>query len=53
MLLRSGAAAQGGREEERGMLARLGHLLYSLGCGLAEVALVSGVFVLQHGPDYD
>jgi hypothetical protein len=52
MLLLSGAAAKGGREEERGMLARLGHFLYSLGSGLAWVALV-GVFVLQHSPDYD
>jgi hypothetical protein len=35
------------------MLARLGHVLYWLGCGLAAVALVSGVFVLQHGLDQD
>jgi hypothetical protein len=35
------------------MLARLGHLLYWIGCGLAVVALVAGLFVLQHGPDYD
>jgi hypothetical protein len=31
----------------------MGHLLYWLGCGLAAVALVSGVFVLQHGHDPD
>jgi hypothetical protein len=35
------------------MLARLGHLGYWLGCGLAVVALVSGVYVLQHGLDQD
>jgi hypothetical protein len=35
------------------MLARMGHLLYWLGCGLAVVALVSGEFVIQHGPDQD
>jgi hypothetical protein len=35
------------------MLARLGHLGYWLGCGLAAVALVSGVFILQHGPNSD
>ena len=35
------------------MLARLGYLGYWLGCGLAAVALVSGVFVLQHGLDQD
>src|SRR5262245_9738830 len=38
---------------ERAMLARLGHLGYWLGCGLATVALVSGVFALQHGLDQD
>jgi hypothetical protein len=35
------------------MLARLGRFLYWLGCGLTVVAVVSGVFALQHGPDYD
>jgi len=35
------------------MLAKLGHLGYWLGCGLAVVALVSGVYVLQHGLDQD
>src|SRR5262245_37873783 len=38
---------------ERAMLARLGHLGYWLGCALAVVALVSGVFILQHGLDQD
>ena len=38
---------------ERAMPVRLGHLLYWLGCGLAVVALVSGLFVLQHGLDQD
>src|SRR5262245_30384984 len=38
---------------ERAMLARLGHLGYWLGCGLAVVAVVSGLFVLQHGLDQD
>jgi hypothetical protein len=33
------------------MLAKLGHLLYWVGSGLAAVALVSGVFILQHGLD--
>ena len=35
------------------MLAKLGHLLYWVGSGLAVVALVSGVFILQHGLDQD
>jgi hypothetical protein len=35
------------------MLARLGRHLYWLGSGLAVVALVSGVFILQHGLDQD
>jgi hypothetical protein len=35
------------------MLARLGHIGYWLGCVLAAVALVTGVFILQHGPDQD
>jgi hypothetical protein len=35
------------------MLARLGHVLYGLGWGLAAAALVSGVFLLQHGVDPD
>jgi hypothetical protein len=35
------------------MLARLGRHLYWLGSGLAAVALVSGVFILQHGLDQD
>jgi hypothetical protein len=35
------------------MLARLGHQLYWLCYALAGLALVSGVFLLQHGLDYD
>jgi hypothetical protein len=35
------------------MFARRGHFLYWLGCGLAVVAFVSSVFVLQHGLDQD
>jgi hypothetical protein len=35
------------------MLAKLGHLFYWVGSGLAAAALVSGVFILQHGPDQD
>jgi hypothetical protein len=31
------------------MLARLGSVLYWTGCGLAVVALLSGIFLLQHG----
>jgi hypothetical protein len=36
------------------MLPRLGRILYYLGRGLAVAALVSGLFILQHGldPDY-
>jgi hypothetical protein len=35
------------------MLAKIGRLLYWVGSGLAAVALVSGVFILQHGLDQD
>ena len=35
------------------MLPRLGHILYYVGSGLAAAALVSGVFILQHGLDQD
>jgi len=35
------------------MLPRLGHILYYGGSGLAAAALVSGVFILQHGLDQD
>jgi hypothetical protein len=49
----SRGGAKGGSEEERAMLARLRHLLYWLGSGLAAVVLVSGMFMLQHGLDQD
>jgi hypothetical protein len=39
--------------EERASDARKGRLLYWVGSGLAAVALVSGVFILQHGLDQD
>jgi hypothetical protein len=39
--------------EERAMLAKLGHLFYWVGSGLAAATLVAGVFILQHGPDSD
>jgi len=35
------------------MLTRVGTVLYWAGCLLAAVALLSGVFALQHGPEYD
>ena len=35
------------------MLAKVGYVLYWVGSGLAAVALVSGVFILQHGLDQD
>jgi hypothetical protein len=35
------------------MLAKLGHLCYWVGSGLAAATLVSGLFILQHGPDQD
>ena len=35
------------------MLAKIGRLVYWVGSGLAVVALVSGVFILQYGLDQD
>jgi len=35
------------------MPTRVGTVLYWAGCLLAAVALLSGVFALQHGPEYD
>jgi hypothetical protein len=38
---------------KRAMFPRLGHVLYYLSSGLTAAALVSGMFVLQYGADYD